>query len=83
MPTVVREGGFSFVVHSRELPFEPPHVHVLFGGDEVRIELAGGVWLEDPPPGKRRAILDVYRRHAEAIWTSWEALHGPICHDGT
>jgi len=42
MPTVVREDGYSFVIHTRELPFEPPHVHVRFGREEVRIELLGG-----------------------------------------
>ena len=82
MPTVAREGGFSFVVHSRELPFEPPHVHVLFGDDEIRIEPAGGELLEDPPPGRRRAILDAYRRHAAEIWTCWEALHGSTRQEG-
>ena len=38
-PTVVRDGEFTFVVHPHELPFEPPHVHVEFGDDEVRIDL--------------------------------------------
>ncbi len=83
MPTVVREGGFCFVVHSRELPFEPPHVHVVFADDEIRIELGSGEFLEDPPPGKARAILEVYRRHVDSIWTCWEMLHGPIRHEGT
>jgi hypothetical protein len=83
MPTVAREGGFSFLVHSRELPFEPPHVHVLFAEDEVRIELASGTFLEDPPPAKRRTILEAYRRHVEEIWACWEALHGPIHHERT
>lgn len=40
--TVARDGEFSFIIHTRELPFEPPHMHVSFGGDEVRIELGGG-----------------------------------------
>jgi hypothetical protein len=56
MPTVVREKGYEFIVHTRELPFEPPHVHVRFGDDEVRIELNGGTFMEDPPTGKRRTI---------------------------
>ena len=75
MPTVVQESGFSFIVHTRELPFEPPHVHVVFGGEEVRIELVGGTFMEEPPPGKRRAKLDMFRRYASAIWTAWELLH--------
>lgn len=49
MPTVVREGDFSFIIHTLELPFEPPHVHVAFGGEEVRIELVGGTFMDNPP----------------------------------
>ena len=67
MPTVAREKGIEFIVHTRELPFEPPHVHVRFGDDEVRIELNGGTFLEEPPPGKRRAIVQAYVRHVEEI----------------
>ena len=76
MPTVVREGEFSFIVHTREFPFEPPHVHVSFGGEEVRIELLGGTFMEDPPPGKRRAIVVVFRRHVATIWKAWDEIHG-------
>lgn len=75
MPTVAREKGFEFIVHTRELPFEPPHVHVRFGDDEVRIELNGGTFMEDPPTGKRRTILQTYARHAEAIRLTWARLH--------
>lgn len=76
MPTVAREGPFEFIIHPRELPYEPPHVHVRFGGDEVRIELYGGTFLELPPPGRRRAILGAYARHAPAILAEWERIHG-------
>jgi len=76
MPTVIQEGAFSFIVHSRELPFEPPHVHVRFADDEVRIELLGGTFMDEPPPGKKQAILKAFRRHAGAIWKTWEAFHG-------
>jgi hypothetical protein len=75
MPTVVRERGLEFIVHSRELPFEPPHVHVRFGKDEVRIELNGGSFMEEPPPGRRRAIMQAYARHAAKIRLVWAQLH--------
>ena len=75
MPTVVRERGLEFIVHTRELPFEPPHVHVRFGEDEVRIELNGGTFMEEPTPGKRRTILQAYARHAEKIRLVWAQLH--------
>ena len=77
MPTIVREGEFTFIIHTRELPFEPPHVHVSFGGDEVRIELGGGTFMEPPPAGKRRAIVDAFHRHAGVIRSAWDEVHGP------
>jgi hypothetical protein len=82
VPTVVQDRGFTFIIHTRELPFEPPHVHVLFGGDEVRIELAGGTFMEEPPPGATRMIRSAYARHASAIWVAWERIHGPIVEGG-
>lgn len=75
MPTVAREKGIEFIVHTRELPFEPPHVHVRFGDDEVRIELNGGTFLEEPPPGKRRAIVQAYARHVGEIRLAWGRFH--------
>lgn len=76
MPTVVRDGEFAFIIHTRELPFEPPHVHVRFGADELRIELGGGIFMDQPPLGKGRAILRAFERHAATIRRSWEEIHG-------
>ena len=43
MPTVAVEGQFRFVVNTRENAFEPPHVYVWVGNEDVcRIELNGG-----------------------------------------
>jgi hypothetical protein len=76
MPTVAQDGRFSFIIHTRELPFEPPHVHVVFGGDEVRVELVGGTFMDEAPPGVRRGLLEAYHRHLPEIWRAWEAIHG-------
>jgi len=77
MPTVVIEGQFRFVVNTRENLFEPPHVHVWVGGDDVcRIELNGGAFMDQPPPGEQRAILGSYQRHALAIRRAWDEIHG-------
>ncbi len=75
MPTVAREGEFSFIVHTEELPFEPPHVHVRFAGQEVRIELDSGTFMEEPLAGKRRAILKAYAKHADEIRETWDRIH--------
>lgn len=76
MPTVARDGGFQFVIHTREFSFEPPHVHVWFEGRDVRIELGKGTFLEEPPLDRRRAILEAFARHADEIRSSWERIHG-------
>jgi len=76
MPVVAREGEFKFVIYVREQPYEPPHVHVQFGGEEVRIDLNSGDLMDEPPAGKRRAILEAYRKHARKIRKAWARYHG-------
>lgn len=78
MPTVAQEGPFSFIIHTREHPFEPPHVHVRFGSEEVRVELCAGILMDEPPAGARRAIVQAYKRHCREIRKRWEAIHGPV-----
>ena len=47
MPTVAVEGQFRFVVNTRENAFEPPHVHVWVGNEDVcRIELNRGAYMD-------------------------------------
>ena len=77
MPTVITEGQYRFVIHTRENKFEPPHVHVIIGGgdDECRIRLNDGEYMDDPPPGQLGAILDVYEQHAEEIRAKWDEIH--------
>jgi hypothetical protein len=72
---VAREGEFVFVVHARELPYEPPHVHVEFGDEEVRINLDDGTFLDEPRPGKARRVMRAYRWHATRIREVWDRLH--------
>ncbi len=77
MPTVATEGQFRFVVNTRENDFEPPHVHVWVGNEDAcRIELNGPGFMDEPPPGDYRDILEAYRKHAEAIRKKWDEVHG-------
>ena len=77
MPTVVIEGQFRFVVNTRENAFEPPHVHVWVGNEDVcRIELNSGSYMENPPPGNFRDIMRTYARYAAVIRAAWDATHG-------
>ncbi len=76
MPTVPVEGQFRFVVYTREKDFEPPHVHVWVGNEDVcRIELNGGTYMDEPPPGDYRTILTAYARHAIEIRREWDRIH--------
>lgn len=77
MPTVADEGKYRFKINTRELPFEPPHVHVWVDSeDRCRIELDGGTFTDEPPPGDYSAILKAYDVHAARIRTVWEECHG-------
>ena len=77
MPTIATDGKIRFMVNSRENEFEPPHVHVWIGSEDVcRIELNGGGFMEEPPAGEARKIRQAYRGHAQAIRESWDGIHG-------
>ena len=54
-----------------------PHVHVWVGNEDVcRIELNGGTYMDQPPPGNFRDIMQAYARHATEIRATWDAIHG-------
>ena len=77
MPTVVREGDLALAVHPIEKGYEPPHVHVLVGGSDIcRINLLTAEFMDEPPPGRRRVILDLYNRHISSCWQEWVRCHG-------
>jgi hypothetical protein len=76
MPTVAIEGQFRFVVNTRENTFEPPHVHVWVGNEDVcRIELNGGQFMDERSPGEYRRITEAYSRHTEAIRRTCDEIH--------
>ncbi len=76
MPTVIEEGRFRFVIYPRENSFEPPHVHVWIGNEDVcRLELNGAQFMDTPPSGEYRNILVAYRKHAETIRREWDRIH--------
>ncbi|MBS3789147.1 DUF4160 domain-containing protein [Candidatus Bipolaricaulota bacterium] len=75
MPTVVEEGEYKFIIHTNELPYEPPHVHVRFNGDEVRVNLDSGRFMETPSGGKKSEIMKIYKEHLVEIRKEWDRLH--------
>ena len=77
MPTVATEGQFRFIINTRENAFEPPHVHVWVGNEDAcRIELNGESYMDDPPPGDYRDIMQAYAKHATAIRETWDRIQG-------
>lgn len=77
MPTVVNVGPYKFMVNTLENTYEPPHVHVWIGNEDLcRIELNGGTFMEAPPRGEGRPIMNAFREHAGAIREKWYEIHG-------
>ncbi len=77
MPTIIEEGKFRFVIYTRENDFEPPHVHVWIGNENVcRLELNSGQFMENPPPGNYGEIIEIYSRHTDVIRREWDRIHG-------
>jgi hypothetical protein len=75
MPTVAEDGEFRFVVRTRD--HSPAHVHVLCAdGQEVRINLNDSTFMDEPPPGKKGAILKAFYKHAKEIREAWDHYHG-------
>jgi hypothetical protein len=76
MPTVLEEGRYRFVIFTNENNYEPPHVHVFVDNEDTcRLELNGGQFMEGPPHGHYRNIMNLYREHAEAIREQWDRVH--------
>jgi len=66
----IREGSIKFHVWPNDHP--PPHVHVFFEGEEVRINLLTDEFMDEPLHGRRRAILAAYRKHRRALLKLWK-----------
>jgi hypothetical protein len=76
MPTFIEEGQFRFLIYTRENVFEPPHVHVWIGNEDVcRLDLNSGQFMDSPPPGEYRNILEAYRKHVNLIRSEWDRIH--------
>ncbi len=76
MPTVATEGPIQFVIYANENAFEAPYVHVKIGHvSTCRIELVAGTFMDDPPGGMRRQVLDAYSKHAFTVAEAWDRIH--------
>ena len=74
MPTIVRDDGIIFVIHTND--HLPAHVHVkLQDGKECRINLMSGKFMDAAPAGMTKKIRESYFRNAGTILAAWEKYH--------
>jgi hypothetical protein len=81
VPTIHREDGLRFVIHTDD--HEPAHVHV-FGDGEMKIVIAAAhglpaaIWsVGMKRPEQRRAMDAVLERQAEFL-ARWREIHGGL-----
>lgn len=81
MPTVIVVEGFAVRVNILE-DGEGPHVHVIKGGREYRVQLletdaklmtVGG--REKATQAEARRVVRIVKEHLEACWTEWKKWH--------
>ena len=77
MPTVLRDGGYQFIIFTSDHP--PAHVHVRYAGRLAKIQLelveferTGGL-----KAGEQSRILKIARDNREFLLVEWNRLHPP------
>lgn len=82
MVTIHRERGFHVVLYPGDKEHTPPHVHIFYGDEEVKIALgdedeAPWVWvvLGMRKPNVARALVLV-EENQEAFLAHWRKYHG-------
>ncbi|HMS10158.1 MAG TPA: DUF4160 domain-containing protein [Pyrinomonadaceae bacterium] len=79
MPTVLRTGGFSIRIRTRD--HGPPHVHVFHGGDEVVILLGDDLELPSirdirgMPLRQMRVALELVAEHQKILLEEWKKIY--------
>lgn len=77
MPTVLRERGFRFMIHSDD--HLPAHVHVFSGGNEAIIEFDGPIRIRDNKEFNNRELAIaklIVRDNLETLTLKWRRIHG-------
>ena len=77
MPTVLRDGPYSFVFFSSDQN-EPPHIHV------KRERMVAKFWLDPVELARNRGfadhelnvIADLVRQHWQKLWDGWHEYFG-------
>jgi hypothetical protein len=77
LPTVLRKNGFRFFFYSQE-GHEPPHIHVIGRGGEMK------VWLDPVKIAERynisdrdrRDVLQIILENVKFLRVKWSEWHG-------
>ncbi|HSK70557.1 MAG TPA: DUF4160 domain-containing protein [Pyrinomonadaceae bacterium] len=80
MPTILRRGGFEFVIRTRD--HDPPHVHVFLAGTEVLFNL--GIESEMPTIREVRGMnqrnvrraFEIVIENNEIFLARWREIYG-------
>jgi len=75
-PTVLRHGGFQFIIFVNDHP--PAHVHVRRAGNVARIRLQPIEVLHNIGYNQRElsTIVRIVERHHDELRSAWTAIHG-------
>lgn len=82
MPTVLKIGGFRFIIWPAD--HEPPHVHVFKGDGEAKITLGGKehrpsfVTIAGLTKPDARKAWEIVAEHQEVLLKAWEKIHGNL-----
>lgn len=80
MPTIHREGSWSVAIHTDDHP--PPHVHVIRGSGDVKVQLEGPGG--DPEVVRIRNVNDrdawralaIVYEYQDEFLEQWRFIHG-------
>lgn len=82
MVKIHRERGFDVVLYPGDKEHTPPHVHIFYGDEEVKIalgdeETAPWIWevIRMKTPNVARALV-IAEDHQEAFLAQWRKYHG-------
>jgi len=75
-PTILRQGGFQFIIFVNDHP--PAHVHVRRAGNVARVRLQPVEILHNIGYNQRelRTIRTIVERHQRDLLNAWNAIHG-------
>ena len=73
MPTISRFYGLTIRMYYLGAEHNPPHIHVIYGGDSAEIEIRTGMILKGYIPVRALALVKEWIEiHREELLTMWE-----------